>query len=188
MQNGKNRLHEFMKELGYFENCVKFHSLQPSPNSLFKIQASTYFADGRIVAGVGEGQKKVEAEIAACENVLSIIHEKQEDLLIDWGQVFVEAQAGDALIKLCAYLSDSFETIEQKSRWLQSLESDYHLARVFDALKQRNDPSVVIFGSNLGTKKKATWMEALIWKRFGKACLSAHARERLNELEVFLQN
>jgi hypothetical protein len=188
MQNAKNRLYEFLKELGYLENCVQFYSLESSPNGNFKICATVKFADGRQVKGTGKGLKKLEAEVAACKNVLSSIGKRHKELLIDWEQVFVEAQAGDALIKLCAYLSDSFETIEQKSLWLQRLESDNHLAQVFDSLKQKNDPLVAIFGNNLGIKKKATWIEALIWKRFGNACLSTDSKERLNELAKFLKN
>ena len=188
MLNAKNRLYEFVKELGCYEQCVQYQSSSSSPNGNFISQATVTFADGRKVVGTGSSFKKVEAEIAAAEHALSIIAETHQDMQIDWKQVFMEAQAGDALIKLCAYLSESFETAEQKSLWLQTLESDEHLADIFDRLQSQNDSSVSIFGPNLGSKRKATWIEALIWREFGALCLSANAKGALNDLSLFLKN
>ena len=79
----------------------------------------------------------------------------------------MEAQAGDALIKLCAYLSPELDSPEKKSRWLQERESDAYLTTRFDRLQAEGHPSLALFGENLGHKRKATWMEALVWRDYG---------------------
>jgi len=186
MKNAKNDLHELIKNIGYFEETISF-SVHDQAGT-FAARAEFTTKDGRSIHGSGSGSTKKAAEIAAAKNMLDAIYATYEDLLIDWEEAKAEAQAGDSLIKLCAYLSEDFNSVEEKSRWLQHMESDEHLARLFDKLKAQGHPSVVFFGNNLGAKKKATWMEAMIWRKFGKNIISNAADRAFRDLISFLNH
>ena len=114
------------------------------------------FPDGRVVRGTGNGKRKVDAEIVAAQTALEILSKTYPELLVNWEEIYVEAQAGDALIKLGVYLSVSLKTASDKSKELQKWESDLHLAKVFEQWKAKGDPDLAIWGNNLGEKKKAT--------------------------------
>ncbi len=140
------------------------------------------FPDGCTVQGTGEGRRSSEADIAAAQVALEQLRNDNPDLLIDWEEINVEAQAGDALIKLSVYLSPSLSSVGEKSKRLQSLESDPHLAEVFDQWKTQGDPDLAMCGTNLGEKRKATLVEAMLWRRFGMQVIAADATAQLQSL------
>lgn len=180
--NSKNQLFELLKNLGCSEDCADFQSESMSPSSFHQSTVVVSFPDGRTVQGFGRGSRKSDADIAAAKDAIDQLFNKYSDLIVDWADIKVQAQAGDALIKLGIYLSTSIKSASDKSLQLQSLESDPHLARVFDYWKTQGDPDLAIWGTNLGEKRKATLVEALLWKRFGSQVLSTNASEQLQAL------
>jgi hypothetical protein len=172
-ENAKNQLLELLKNLGCNENCAEFHSEFVS--SCHRSTVVVKFPDGRTVRGIGEGQRSSNADIAAAQAALEQVRHHHLDLLINWEEINVEAQAGDALIKLGIYLSKSFTSASEKSQRLQSLESDAHLAEVFDQWKAEGNSDVAIWGTHLGIKRKATLVEAILWRRFGANVIATDA-------------
>jgi hypothetical protein len=120
------------------------------------------FPDGRTVQGTGEGQRKSDADITAAQDALDRVARIYPYLLVDWKKLGIEAQAGDALINLGVYLCAESKSAADNSNRLQVSETDAHLARVFDRWKAQNDPDLAIWGNDLGTKRKATLIEALL--------------------------
>ena len=185
MDNAKNRLHELIKDLGHYEKCVSFKD-KVQDQQTFISRATLQVNDGRIIEGEGTGETKKEAQIQACAAVLEVIDQQHRDLYVDWMQVKVAAQLGDSLIKLCAYLSDEMPSAEDKSLWLQEMESDSHMVSIFDKMHRASHPLVNIFGQNLGAKKKATWIEALIWQRFGQEIIAPGSGNAFHQIGDFL--
>jgi hypothetical protein len=180
-ENAKNQLQELLQDLGCDRNCADF---QPSP-PLSYLHGSTVtvtFPDGRSVRGTGEGMRISDADIAAAQAALKQMRIDYADLFIDWDVVSVEAQAGDALIKLGVYCSKEFKTAEDKSKRLQTLESDKHLAKIFDQWNNNGDPDLAIWGPHLSEKRKATLVEALLWRRYGQQVISVTAPKQLQSL------
>jgi hypothetical protein len=181
-ENAKNQLLELLQNLGCDVNCADFQPSPPSPSYLHGFTVTVTFPDGHSVQGSGSGNQKSDAEIAAAQDAIDQLHHSRPDLFINWAQKNVEAQAGDALIKLGVYLSKEFMTAEDKSKRLQTLESDKHLAKIFDQWKNINDPGLAIWGPHLSEKRKATLVEALLWQRFETQVISVTAPKQLRSL------
>ncbi|MBC7883233.1 MAG: hypothetical protein H7Y37_18240 [Anaerolineae bacterium] len=181
-ENAKNQLQELLQSLGCDKNCADFQPLPPAPPYLHGSTVTVTFPDGRSVQGTGRGNGKSDAEIAASQAALEQMHIDHADLFMDWNEVSVKAQLGDALIKLGVYLSKEFMTAEDKSKRLQTLESDKHLAKIFDQWKDNRDPDLTIWEPYLGEKRKATLVEALLWRRFGTQVISVTAPQQLQSL------
>lgn len=183
-ENAKNQLFEILKNLGCLEECANFQatlsSIPPNPQHFAVVTVT--FSDGRAVRGTGNGPRKVDAEIAAAQAALEILRNTYPELLVNWEDIYVEAQAGDSLIKLGVYLAVSLRTASDKSRELQKWESDLHLAKVFEQWKAKGDPDLAIWGSNLGEKKKAALVEALLWRRYGNQIMADDAPLQLQSL------
>jgi hypothetical protein len=145
------------------------------------------FPDGRTVKGTGKGQRKVDAELIAAQMTIDNLRNTYPELLVNWDDIYVETQAGDAIIKLGIYLSESIKTASEKSQALQTLESDQHLAKVFETWKAKGDQDLAIWGNSLGEKKKATLVEALLWRRYGKQIIIDDAPLKLQSLLKTLQ-
>ncbi len=180
--NAKNQLLELLKNLGCSEDCADFQSMSMSSSGFHQSTVVVNFPDGRIVQGSGEGSRRTVADIAAAKDAIEHWSSKYPDLIVDWAEIKVQAQAGDALIKLGIYLSTTIRSASDKSLQLQSLESNSHLAKVFDHWKAQGDPDLAIWGANLGEWKKATLVEALLWQRFGMQVISESAFEQLPAL------
>ncbi len=180
-ENAKNKLQELVRDLGgCINSCINFqHSSISSPRSS---GVMVTFPDGRTVQGTGVGQSKPDADIAAAKDALDRVEKEYPDLLVDWDRLDVEAQAGDALIKLGVYLSSESKSAADNSNRLQVSETDAHLARVFDRWKAQNDPDLAIWGNDLGAKRKATLIEALLWRRYGQNIIAANAPAQLASL------
>lgn len=186
-KNAKNQLLELIQNLGCVEDCAVF---QPTPTLLDTLHHSSViveFPDGRIVRAIGKAKRKADADIAAAQVALDKVHSNHPDLLVNWDELKVEAQAGDALIKLGIYLSADFKSADDKSKQLQTLESDLYLAKVFDQWKAQGDPDLAIWGTNLGEKRKATLVEAWLWRRFGMQVVTRNAPIQLQALLKTLQ-
>jgi hypothetical protein len=130
-ENAKNKLQELVRDLGgCIHSCINFqHSSISSPRSS---SVMVTFPDGRIVRGTGAGQSKPDADIAAAQDALDRVEQEYPDLLVDWIKLAVDAQAGDALIKLSVYLSAESKSAAENSIRLKDSEPNAHLAKVFD--------------------------------------------------------
>jgi hypothetical protein len=179
-KNAKNKLQELLDNLGCAGNCIDFRST-PLVDLHCSIVTVT-FPDGRIVRGTGKGHRKSDADITAAKDALDRVEQEYPDLLVDWDKLDIEAQAGDALIKLGVYLSPELESTAAKSNQLQSIETNAHLAKVFDRWKAHNDPRLAIWGTNLNEHRKATLVEALLWRGYGQQVITADAPAKLATL------
>lgn len=188
MINAKNKLLELLKTLGCSENYVDFQTIPTSPPGSYSSTVIVHFPDGYVVEGFSENKRQTAAEIAAAQVVLDLIAKDRPKLLaVNWEDIYLDAQAGDALIKLSVYLSSQSKNSHDKSKQLQHFESDSNLAKIFDRWKAQNDPELAIWGTNLGEKRKATLVEALLWQRFNKQVLTIEAPVKLEVLFSTLQ-
>jgi hypothetical protein len=179
-ENAKNKLQELLDDLGCTGHCIGFQ--HTSVADLYRSTVMVTFPDGRTVQGTGEGQRKSDADITAAQDALDRVARIYPYLLVDWKKLGIEAQAGDALIKLGVYLSAESKSAADNSNRLQVSETDAHLARVFDRWKAQNDPDLAIWGNDLGAKRKATLIEALLWRRYGQNVIAANAPAQLASL------
>lgn len=178
--NAKNKLQELLDNLGCAGNCIDFRS-----TPLANLHCSTVtvtFPDGRIVRGTGKGHRKSDADIAAAKDALDRVDRIYPYLLVDWDELNIQAQAGDALIKLGVYLSPELKSVAAKSKGLQNVETNGHLAKVFDRWKAQNDPRLAIWGTNLSEHRKATLVEALLWNGYGQQVIADDAPTQLADL------
>jgi hypothetical protein len=179
-ENAKNKLQELLNDLGCAGNCIDFQ--HTSVSDFYRSTVMVKFPDGRTVQGTGEGQRRANADIAAAQDALDRVARIYPYLLVDWKKLGIEAQAGDALIKLGVYLSVESKSAEDNSNRLQVSETDAHLAKVFDRWKAQNERDLAIWGSDLGEKRKATVIEALLWRRHGQNVIAANAPAQLASL------
>lgn len=186
MNNPKNELLEFLQDLGYAPSNLKFkyHGVESGNHvatatlqlkEVLKVEQTGY-----------SSSDKKSAEMNACASILQTLQEQHGDLIIDWETVFIEAQAGDALVKLCSYLLNDLSTAAEKSYWLQRVETDQKFAKIFDRLYTAKDPAVAFFGKNIGAKRKATWIEALIWREYKDDILHPTAEKGFDRIYTFL--
>jgi hypothetical protein len=173
--NAKNQLLELLQELGCDESCAKFRSKSLSQNSGHSSTLVVIFPNGLQVTGTGIGHRVSESEIAAAQAVLDLLRAEYPRFFVDWTKINLEAQAGDALIKLGVYLLSGLNNTSSKSKLLQNFESNSHLAKIFDIWKSVGDIDLAMWGSELGEKRKATLVEALVWRRFGKQVIRSDA-------------
>jgi hypothetical protein len=181
--NEKNELGELLGDLGCSANCAEF---QPEQISLghYRSTVIVAFPDGRKIQEVGEGEKRVSADIAAARIALELWRNDYPDLIIDWDRIYLDAQRGDTLIKLGIYSSEDLINADEASKRLQKLESDHYLAKVFDCWKAQENPDLAIWGNVLSEKRKATLVEALLWRRFK---IDAAAENMLVPLQSLLK-
>lgn len=180
--NAKSQLLELLDSLGSDRSCADYKSKPIFPNGPHRSTLEVTFADGCRVSGTGVGQSIAEAEVLASQVVLDLLHTNYRYLFVDWETVLIDAQAGDALIKLGAYLSPSGKNSSEKSESLQNVESNFYLASVFDHWKSLGDRDLAMWGSNLGKDKKATLVESLLWRRFGSNLITDGAKQQLQML------
>lgn len=180
-ENAKNQLLELLKNIGYLENAAVFDPKLLSCG-LYDSTVEVKLSNDSIFKANGKGKGKTNANIAAAEALLNRLHEKHPEIVINWDKINVEAQRGDALIKLAVYLCDEWQSAEEKSKQLQKLESDSYLVEVFDRWKSQGNPDLAIWGDNLGGKRKATLVEALLWRRFGIEAMNADAPAQMQSL------
>jgi hypothetical protein len=180
-ENAKNKLQELVRDLGgCINSCINFqHSSISSPRSS---SVTVTFPDGRIVRGTGAGQSKPDADIAAAQDALDRVEQLYPYLLVNWDKLDIEAQAGDALIKLGIYLSPESKSAEDNSNRLKNIENNAHLAKVFDRWKAQHDPRLAIWGTDLSEHRKATLVEVLLWHGYGQQVIAYDAPAQLSDL------
>lgn len=181
-EDAKSQLMKLIQNLGCTNSCVDFQATSISATGLYRSTVTVKFPDHRMVQGTGIGLGKSTADIVAAQVAIDRIQHEYPDLIVNWDLINVEAQAGDALIKLGVYLSPSLVSAEDKSNRLQGVESDLHLVTVFDRWQADGDRDLAIWGKSLGKKKKATLVEALLWRRFWMDVITTNATEKLESL------
>lgn len=178
MMNAKNQLLELLQKRGLPLNLADFDSQQPYPGAPWQSTVTVSLPDRPTVSGTGTGSRKSDAEVNAAADALLKLNGDDSA----WDPIRAEAQVGDALLKLAAYLADDLDSPEAKSAWLQVNESDAKLARIFDRWQLAGDPDVSNYGAGLGEKYKSTLVEAILWRRYGRRVLGPEAAEALREL------
>jgi dsRNA-specific ribonuclease len=78
-ENAKNQLLELLKDLGCCEDCAVFQSTLISFPNLHRSTVTVKFPDGRTVQGIGEAQRKSDADIAAAQAALDQVHNEHTD-------------------------------------------------------------------------------------------------------------
>jgi len=184
MINYKNELSELVQNIGYLAKHIQYRTLEEE-NGFTVLVVITLNKDIEVRAE-GSASTKKEAQMRAAKNALADLETNYPILSVNWDKVNVEAQKGDVLIKLYAYLKDSLGSRGEKSLFLQRNESNANLADIFDKLQQQQHPDVTIFGDNLGWKHKADWIEALIWKQFNEDDIATLLEAKIKKIETFL--
>ena len=179
-ENAKNKLQELLDNLGCTGNCANFRSIHLSNSHLSTVVVT--FPDGRIIRGTGEGHRRADSDIAAAQDALDRVEKEYPDILVDWIKLAIDAQAGDALIKLSVYLSAESKSAAENSSRLKDSEPNAHLAKVFDRWKANKDPRLAIWGTDLSKHRKATLVEALLWQDYGQQVITANAPIQLADL------
>jgi|GEM_PF-1669108 len=185
--NPRNALDERLRAIGL---NPEHHRTIDSP----KVGEQTFQATVRITLPTGEEVSctaepsvgKGRTVYAACQAMLDQLALTHPHYFEDWETVRVDAQRGDALIKLAGYLVDDPKTAFQTSRWLQSTESNPALADLFDRWRASGDPDLMAWGTHLSVPRKGTLVEAIIWRRFGRKVLAADAVGHLESLRTLL--
>ena len=129
-QNAKNKLADLIKSLGHQDNEItkyQCETVNPARATLV-----VTFPHGLTLEGTGKASRKTEAEIIASQEVINQLYKYHPELVVDWDELMVEAQRGDALIKLGVYLSEDFKRPSDKSFELQKMETNERLANVYD--------------------------------------------------------
>jgi len=178
MTNAKNRLQELIQARGWtvtWDDVLTREQLGLSGG--WRATLEVVLPSGVRLLGTGDGNSKSEADVAAIAAALDDFDVGEEE-----AGVFADAQGGDALIKLAAYVVKADLSPEGRSQWLQAHEADAYLARVFDQLWEAGDADVRGFGRRRGEKFKASVVEALIWRRFRQKVLSETARASLEDI------
>lgn len=178
--NAKNKLKELLESIGHQDNKItEYHteSLNPARSTLI-----VTFPHGLILQGNGQANKLNNAEFIAAQKVLDQLHEDHSQLVVDWGKLMVEAQRGDALIKLGIYLSENFTKPSDKSLELQKTETNQRLAQVYDQWIADKDPDLTGWGTHMEVHKKASVVEALLWRKFNDKVVAKGANEHLKTL------
>lgn len=187
MTNPKNELIEFVQNIGYLANCIEYSILEQNVN-IYRVQVAVSLNMEITIIHEGAASTKMQAQMGAARNALDNFQTFHPSFFIDWDKVInVDAQKGDLLIKLYAYLKDDLGSIGDKSIWLQDNESNKHLAKVFDRLKAKCHPDFAMFGNNLGWKHKADWIEFLLWKQFKTTGIHDLLKKNIENVEAILK-
>jgi hypothetical protein len=123
---------------------------------------------------------------AACQLILDRLHASHPHYFEDWESSRVEAQAGDALIKLAVYLASDPGSAAAASLLLQRVERNALLAELFDRWQAEGDPELADWGNHLSVARKGTVVEALLWRRYGDFVRTDAARGQLGALLALL--
>ena len=178
--NAKNRLAELLKSIGHEDNAIiKYKTERVNPSRTTLVVA---FPHGLILQGSGQANRLNDAEFIAAQEVLDQLGKHYPKLIVDWDKLMVEAQCGDALIKLGIYLSEDFKKSKDKSDELQRKETNERLAKVYDQWIADKDPDLTGWGTHMNVHNKASVVEALLWRRFNKKVIAEGANEHLKTL------
>ncbi len=179
--NAKNELQELFQRMGWKTPAAGLYSHERvEPSGRWRSTIDFRLEDDRHLSGVGEADTKSQADVAAAAAALEKLEPEPDDL-----DVRRDAQAGDALIKLAAYLV--LGDPAAASTWLQSYEADAHLAKVCERWARAGDPEVLRLGAGRGWKHRASIVEALIWRRYRGRVLGPEGEAALREIVDLLE-
>lgn len=184
--NAKNQIQELLAKKGLPLSAAVYTSTQDFIGGPWTSTVVLTLPGQPPITGTGKAMRKTQADVAAAEDALAKLKTEPSPTDHDWAQIQADAQAGDALLKLATYLAHDLASPEARSLWLQEYESDAALARVFDIWFEAGDPDLAAYGAGLGEKNKATLVEALVWRRYGKRVLAHEAGRALRELREAL--
>lgn len=178
--NPRNNLDNFLRGLGVAVESARSVSVERVGEQTFVATVVVRMPDDEVHQFVGECTVgKGATTMDACQKALTHLEAASAAVSADWAKLALEAQAGDALIKLSAYLDAGTDSAADASAQLQRIEADAHLAQLYDRWRADGDEFLGEWGENLSEKRKATLVEALLWRRFGHQVLRENAAEVL---------
>jgi hypothetical protein len=186
VKDGKNRMNDLLDALGHPRSLCTYESAPLGPNGPWQATATLAWPTGLSIAGTGTGLGRTSAEGQAAADVLRNLDPAVRSAA-DWAAIRVEAQAGDALIKLAAYLSTPNRPVGENSAWLQRNEANHALARLFDVWMAAGADELRLYGDGCGDDAKATLVEAILWRRFRDRVLVADAVGALSDLRKLIE-
>lgn len=176
--NAKNELQELYQANGWpLDWTGMFERVQTGLSGGWRSSIDHTLPDGRRLVGTGEANSSSQADIAAIAVALKGMSPELPD-----ATVMADAQPGDVLIKLAAYITMADASPDERSKWLQAHERDPELEVLFDRLWAAGDPDVRKYGRGRGEKFKASVIEALIWQRFQDQVLAPGAKDALADI------
>jgi len=178
--DAKSQLFKLLQSIGHTGEDITDYQSYSNGNG-HSCDLTVTFPNGLEIYGYGTGAKITQAEIAASQDVIDQLHESHPELIVDWDKIYVDAQAGDALIKLGVYLSGNLN-VSDNSLDLQRIETNKRLAKVFDKWQRDKDPDLAVLGNHLSEHKKASVVEALLWRRYNKQVITSDGPEHLELL------
>jgi len=178
--DAKSQLFKLLQGIGHTGEDITDYQSQPNAKG-HSCSLTVTFPNGLEINACGIGSKKKQAEIEASQDVINQLHKKYPELIVDWDKIYIDAQAGDVLIKLGVYLSGNLK-VSENSLDLQRNETNKHLSKVFDQWQIDKDPDVTAWGNHINEHKKASWVEALLWRRYKEKIITSDAPERLKLL------
>lgn len=185
--NPRNALDERLRSIGVRTEDHRTVTWAATGHQQFQATVQVTLPTGEQVSATGPPSAgKGPTASAACRALLDQLAASHPHYFADWEQQRLDAQRGDALIKLAAYLAPTPETAAETSRWLQRSEADQWLAALFDRWRAAGDPDLLHWGTHLSTKRKATLVEAIIWRRFGARILAPDADGHLAGIRTLL--
>lgn len=146
MINAKNKILELLAKRGLSSHNATYSQNQ-HPNGMWISTLTLSLPNSAALIGTGSATSKSQADIKASEDVLAQLHAAPT---ADWEAHFADAQKGDALLKLAAYLSETLGNREDRSRWLQHFESDTALAALYDRWYAEGAPELAEYGPGIG--------------------------------------
>lgn len=179
--NAKNRLKELLERRGWTLDDVGFERA-PDPAG-WRTTATLRLPGLPFASATGTGRRMSHADVVACAGLLERVDVGDAE---DEGRLQRDAQAGDALVKLAAYVCEELGTAAGAARWLTAAESDRALAGVFDRWRDAGVAEVCTYGPGLGEKRRATLVEALLWRCYRDRVLGVGADRALAELRADL--
>ncbi len=181
--NARNHLESLLQHIGLVaEHHIQVSERETTPQSFVATVVVTLPTGEEVSAAGEESVGKAATRLSACNSMLALLRESHPQYFEPWEDLKVDAQAGDALIKLAAYLNEDLATAECASNFLQCFESNQNLASVFNLWHQAGDPFLSDWGMHLSDERKGTLVEALIWRRHGRAVVSDQLRVSLSEV------
>ena len=180
MSNAKNRLQELFHARGWrLDWSALLRHDQLGLSGGWRSTIDHVLPDGRRLVGAGEANKTTQADIAA---IAAAFEGLDVEVQGDDDAIMVDAQAGDALIKLAAYVVMADASPASRSLWLQHHETDAGLSTLFDRWWDAGDEDVQSYGRGRGEKFQASVVEALIWRRFRDRVIMADAKDALVQI------
>lgn len=181
--NARNGLQELLDGIGMLGQQALRVSHDRIGEQTFAATVTVTLPSGEVLSRTAAPTVgKTASTLRACADLLDSLPQTHPELFPDWEALRVEAQRGDALVKLAAYLAPDLPSAADGSYFLQDRESDAHFARLFTLWRAEGDKELAQWGEHLSEKRKSTLVEALIWRRWGPKVLADQGEEDLGRL------